>query len=304
MDLGSAVRVLMRRWVVLVVGLVLTVGVAAYFYTQSRPRYQATANLILLLQPNARGTEGAGSPFLYLPNGLQVLAGIVVTGPDSREFRQDVASQGYVSQFEIGVLVGSPIMTVSVEGHDPGNVIATRDKVIEGLQVELATVQRDERTPVRQTAHTRVYANEAAPTPIQGNRTRGVLTVLGVGALLTLIAAFILDRGLLMLGDWRRRRGASAPSEPADNATAETVFWDQEGDAQADGDWDIDGITSVTGSSDHDASDLRPDDDIAASDNGKSPSAPPRAESRAHVTADVGSASDERDPELADNRRS
>lgn len=254
MDLGSAIRVLLRRWVVLVIGLVITLGATAYLYIQSRPQYQATANLILLLQPNAREAEGAGSSFLYLPNGLQVLAGIVVTGPDSREFRQEAAQEGYVSQFEIGVQVGSPIITVSVEGSDPENVIATRDRVIEGLQVELATVQREERTPARQTAHTRVYANEEEPTPIQGNRTRGVLMVIGVGGLLTLVTAFAIDRGLLILRDWRQRRSdpahvdsdaetpdSSASSHPdsapteASSSSGQSIGNDSSSEADSDG---------------------------------------------------------------------
>lgn len=210
MDLGSAVRVLLRRWIVLVIGMVLTVGLTAYLFTQSPPRYQATANLILLLPPNARGAEGAGSSYLYLPTGLQTLAGIVVSGTESREHRQQLLSEGLTSQFELGVEVGTPIITVSVEGLDPENVMATRDRVIQDLEDELATVQREENTPTRQTAHARIYGIEPSPDQLEGNRTRGLLMALGAGGLLTLLAAFAVDRAAALRGDWLRRR-ASAP---------------------------------------------------------------------------------------------
>lgn len=236
MDLGSAVRLLLRRWWVLVVGVVLTLGVTGYFYTQAQPRYQATANMILLLQPDARGAEEAGSPFLYLPNGLITLASIVVVGPESREFRQSLFQQGLTSQFELGVQVGSPIISVSVEGTDPANVIATRDKVIEGLQEELAAVQKEEQTPERQIAHTRVYGSEDVPTLLSGDRLRGILVAMAVGGLLTLMVAFAVDRLALMIGARRRRRKEarqtepsirhrrrSAPADTADMTTSATV---------------------------------------------------------------------------------
>lgn len=214
MDLGSAVRLLLRRWWVLVIGIVLTLSATAYLSTQSQPRYQATANMILLLQPDARGAaDGPGSPFLYLPNGLQTLAGIVVVGPESREFRQSLYLQGLTSQFELGVQIGSPIISVSVEGTDPANVIATRDKVIEGLQEELEVVQQEEQTPARQTAHTRVYGNEDVPTLLQGDRLRGMLVVMAVGGLLTLMAAFAIDRVALMVGARRQRRKEAGQSQ-------------------------------------------------------------------------------------------
>ena len=213
MNLGSAVGVLLRQYWVLFVGLVLTLGVTAYLNTQTPPRYQATARMILLLPADSRGPEGAGSPFLYLPNGLQVLAGIVVTGPRSREFQDELVAAGLTSQHELGVEVGSPIITVSVEGRDPQNVIATRDRILEEVEDELLTVQREEKTPPRQTAHARVYATEATADLMQGNRTRGMLTALGVGGLLTLLAAFGIDRGLQLLAERRRRRAAAGSGD-------------------------------------------------------------------------------------------
>lgn len=222
MDLGSAARVLVRRWIVLVVGLVLTLGLTAYLYTQSPPRYQATANIILLLPPNARGADGSGNPFIYLPSGLQTLADIVVSGVGSREQRQALISRGLTSQFELGVDVQAPIITVSVEGLDPENVMATRDGVIENLEDELATVQREEDTPTRQIAHGRVYDIEDTPDLLAGNRTRGLLMALGVGGLITLMAAFVIDRGMLLYREWARRR-AGRPRRDASSVESDGV---------------------------------------------------------------------------------
>jgi capsular polysaccharide biosynthesis protein len=205
MDLGSAVRLLVRRWLVLIIGLVLTLGAAAYLYTHATPRYQATARMLLLLPGDARVADSEDSPFLYLPNGLQVLAKIVATAPNSRAFHNTMTAAGLTSQYELGIDPASPTITISVEGSDAENVIATRDRVIQGVQDELLTVQRDENTPRRQLAHTRVYAIEDTPHLVQGDRTRGTLAALGIGGLITLLAAFLVDRAIQLRRERRLR---------------------------------------------------------------------------------------------------
>jgi capsular polysaccharide biosynthesis protein len=219
MDLGSAARVLLRRWLVLVIGLVLTLGAGAYIYTHSPPRYQATARMLLLLPADARVVPGeAGSrnsPFLYLPDGLQVLAGIVATTPNSRAFNLTMTAAGLTSQYEVGIDTATPTITISVEGSDAENVIATRDRIITGVQDELLTVQRDENTPQRQLAHARVYAVENTPDLVQGDRTRGTLTALGVGGLITLLTAFLVDRAIQLRQERRQRQNHSPRTDAA-----------------------------------------------------------------------------------------
>jgi capsular polysaccharide biosynthesis protein len=210
MTLGSALQVLLRRWLVILLGLIITLGAAGYLYLRTPPSYQATARMLLLLPADSRGPEAVGSPFLYLPNGLNVLARIVSLAPTSREFRTEMAAQGLTSQFEVGVDTASPTLTVSVEGTDPDNVIATRDGLITGLQRELLVIQQEENAPREQTAHTRVYAAESEPEQISGNRMRGVLTVAGAGGLITLLAAFAIDQLIAL----RRARKANRPAKP------------------------------------------------------------------------------------------
>lgn len=198
----------------LVIGVVLTMGAAGLTYTQIPSRYQATARMILLLPANARGDELVGSPFLYLPNGLNVLARIVALTPTSRDFQALLYQQGLVSQYEVGVDNASPTITVTVEGTDPQNVVETRDRVIEAMNSELLVIQREENAPSNQIAHTRVYAAEPMPEQIGGSRLRGVLAVGGAGALLTLIVVFVIDRLAQVRVDRRARRLAVAGEAP------------------------------------------------------------------------------------------
>lgn len=222
MDLGSALRVLLRQWLVVLLGLGLTLGACAYLYQTAEPRYQATGRMLLLLPANARGDDAVGSPFLYLPNGLNVLARIVSGAPQSRESRQEMAARGLTSDFQIGVDPTTPIITVSTEGPDPENVIATRDWLIDRLNAELLLVQQEENAPIAQTAHTRVYAAEEVPQALGGDWTRSVLAAVAAGGLITLVAAFAVDR-LRAIIKLRRRRharhvNAAREARPADKS--------------------------------------------------------------------------------------
>lgn len=221
MTLGSAVKVLLRRWLLILIGLLLTLGAAGYLYLNTPPRFQATARMLLLLPADARGEEAVGSPFLFLPNGLNVLARIVATTPTSQDFRSQMIDRGLSSQYEVGVDPTSPTLTVSVEGSDPENVIATRDGVIAAMQADLLRVQQEESAPVNQTAHARVYAAENTPEQISGDRMRGVLAVGGAGALLTLLVAFLIDRLIHARKARKKRLGDNPRTKKVKGAVAQ-----------------------------------------------------------------------------------
>ncbi|WP_461106671.1 YveK family protein [Tessaracoccus terricola] len=219
MDLGSALRVLLRRWLIVLIGIVLTLGACGYLYRTAEPQYQASGSMLMLLPNNARGPENVGSPFLYLPNGLNVLARLVTGATSSREFRQEMGAQGLNSSFQVGVDNQTPIITMTVQGPDPENVIRTRDWLIDALNDELLRVQQEEGTPPLQTAHTRVYGNEDVPMQLGGDWTRSVLAALAAGGLATLIAAFGIDRLLALRKDRRARRKLAAGTDPVEEPT-------------------------------------------------------------------------------------
>ncbi len=205
MDLGSAVKVLLRRWIVVLVGLLLTVGGAAYLYLSAPPSYTAGARMLLLLPPNARGADAVGSPFLYLPDGLNVIGRLVSVSATTREFREAMAAEGLTSGYQVTVDPQNPIVVIAVEGPDPEDVLATRDWMVGALQEELLAVQVEEGAPEAQIAHARVFAAEERPVE-QGNaRLREVIGVLGMGGVVTLLAAFGVDR----LFQQRRARRAT-----------------------------------------------------------------------------------------------
>lgn len=207
MEFGSALRVLLRRWLVVLLGGLLTLSMAVYLYTSTPPTYRATAQMLLLLPSDADGMEDRGSPFLYLPNELNVLARVVASAPASQDFQSELLSNGLTSPYEVGVDPSSPIISVGVEGPDADNVLATRNGLVEAIRSELLQVQEEEDVPSGQTARFRVFAAETTPTQLGGSASRGVLAVLAAGGLLTLLAAFGVE-GISVALRRRQRRSS------------------------------------------------------------------------------------------------
>lgn len=213
MDLADGLRVLLRRWVIVVLGLLATAGVAAMAHTQSPQSYQTNAQLLLLLPSSAQGSELPNSPFLYLPNGLNVLASHVAVAPNTQQFRSSLIEDGFDESYQVGVDPGVPIITLSVIGLRPEGVIATRDALIERIGMELDRVQDEEGVPDRQRAHLRTAGLNESAEAMGGDKLQRSLGVVVLGGMVTLLVAFSVDR--------RRRpsdsRHPSAPHAPSEN---------------------------------------------------------------------------------------
>lgn len=194
MDLAVGARLLLRQWVILFLGIILTAGVAAYVYSQSPRSYQTNAQLLLLLPPGASGAELPNSPYLYLPNGLNILAAHVAIAPSTQLFRSSMTEAGFAANYTVGVEPGDPIVNISVVATDPDSVIDTRDALIARLSKELDRVQDEEKVPARQRAHFRTAGVDETAQAMGGGRLQAAGGAAAAGGLFTLLVAFLVDR--------------------------------------------------------------------------------------------------------------
>lgn len=202
MDVGRLVRALLRRWLILLIGLIVSVAAAAAVYFQTPSMYQSTSQAMVLLPRTASSPDEATSPFLYMPDGLTTLARVVVLIPNTPEFRRTLAEDGFGAQYEVSVESTAPIVRFSVEGADPQVVLATRDELMRRFAAELKRVQTEEQVPQRQFAHMRYLEASAEVDPLGGDRLRGAAVTAVLGGLLTLAVIILLER-----------RSSKAPAE-------------------------------------------------------------------------------------------
>lgn len=207
MDLAQGVRVLLRRWFIVLLGLGLTLGAAYSVYEQSPTSYATNSRMILLLPPGAQGAELPNSPFIYLPAGLNILAQLLRTEASTHRFQEGLVEDGYTATFAVGVDSRDPILTVSVEGGDPDMVLETRDEVIERIVAELDLIQDEEQVPDRQRAHIRTSGVDDVAQEMGGSRLQAAAGTIAAGGLVTLLLTFLIDRWAVNRAARRGRPG-------------------------------------------------------------------------------------------------
>lgn len=250
MEFGDLRRLLLRRWLILAVGFVLVIGGAAAVYSTAARTYQTTGQGLLLLPPDANNPALETSPFLYLPQGLNVIGRVVNQRMQTPGFRRQMESSGHEADFQLGIDNQTPIVTITVEGSDAADTIQTRDELMRQFALILAEVQREEAVPTRQFAHVRFLDPSDEVDPLSGDRLRAA-AVAGVGgAVLVLIVAVGWDR-FASRRPRRRLNGDTTPKENYRSAGSEEAESDNEGTKrEMNGDLDLD---STAESADQDA---------------------------------------------------
>lgn len=194
MDFAKLVRALLRRWLILVIGIVISGGAAYAVYRYTPRTYEGTSQVMLLLPPTGGSADVTISPFLNLPAGLSTLARVLTLPPATPEYRASMAASGFDATYSLSVQPQNPIVTFTVEDRDPVRVLRTRDELMRRFAADLDEIQTTEKVPRRQWAHVRVLVSSNEVTSRSGDGFRNAAGVGVAGALLTLMVVVLLER--------------------------------------------------------------------------------------------------------------
>lgn len=205
--LSDVLGMLRRRWIVVLVGLVLVGGAMGAAYLKAPTSYQSTGQLLLLLPPQASGSDSPTNPYLNLDPGLATAAALIASTLNAPESQRSVAAAGHTAEYSIALSPETgPLLVITTEAADPQQAIGTRDEVIRRLQDELQRIQTEENAPRRQFIHTRTNGTFNEAEVLTGDRTRAVAAVGAAGLLLTLMVVVGWDR-------WRAARPRRSRAE-------------------------------------------------------------------------------------------
>jgi len=207
--IADVVKALARRWYVVLVGLLLTAGLAVSAYSVTPPEYNARALVLLLPGPNAVA-EG-GNPFLAL-SGLEQPASIVVAYFASESAHTEVERLSRTAEYEVLLddSTRGPVISVDVTDRTAEATLSTLDHLLTRIPEELARLQGEVDAPESSVITSMELAVDSEATRETSSTVRNVIAAVVVGVVVTGFAAFALD-GLLL----RRRMRRSAPA-PAD----------------------------------------------------------------------------------------
>ena len=215
MFLTDALRTLLRMWWLTLFGLAVT-GMAGIATFAATPRTYRAAAQIVILPPAAAARAGAVvNPFADVKGGFVVIAALVAGEFRSPEQISRMAADGPLAPYTVEVLPDTgPRILLDVKSSDPALALATRQRVLDAVDVTLADVQTRVGLPDRQFATARAFlvGSEAAVVP--GGRLRAAAGVAAAGGLVTLITVFAADRLRRRLATRARPRRGGRSGQP------------------------------------------------------------------------------------------
>lgn len=204
----DALKVLLRRWYIVSAGALLTAAAGVGVLQTVPPQYQASGELILLLNPQATGARTPTNPYLNLQQGLVTTASIISSSLMTPQEQKKLADKGYTAEYSADVLPDSgPILVVTAKSSDRKLALRTRDAVLEELGLQLKNIQTAVNVPEKQMISPLPsnVAPEAQALP--GSKIRALGAVGATGIVATLIVTFTVD------GRSRRRRAKNGAEQ-------------------------------------------------------------------------------------------
>jgi len=198
----------LKRWYIIVAGLLLTV-VGAYGTYQSTPiTYEATASLVLI--PPKDSVVIGDNPYLYL-GGLDQALGVVsvrMTSPDvTKLLRQQYPNSTFTVSKDLTTT--GPIMAINVTGSDARSTLNLLGSVVDLVPRQLTDLQEALNVPKGSRIGSLPLAQDDEPTALTKDRLRAVLVVGAAGSASTLLMTAGFDRLMLSRLDRRSRRSPS-----------------------------------------------------------------------------------------------
>ncbi|GAA1935210.1 hypothetical protein [Nocardioides hwasunensis] len=198
MYLIDALSVLVRRWYVVLAGMVVLAAGAAAVITYVPTTYQSTGQMLFLLPPTASGTERPVNPYLNLQDGLTTAASLVAGAASTKDVEKEMKAEGLDAEYAIAVVPGTgPLITVTAKDSNAELATETRDAMMTWIDRELRRIQDEVDVPQTQYISAIRSSVSRSAEALPGSKLRALAALLAVVGLLTLIATFGLDRLLL-----------------------------------------------------------------------------------------------------------
>lgn len=222
MDFMDAVRLLWRRRLIVLAGILLTGLACAAVIVQVQTVYQSTGQYLLVLPADAGGKKNLQNPLINQPTGLIIAAGLVAAEVNTPEAQREMEDDGFEADSSLALAPDNgALLTIEVNDTDPAETLAKRDEIIRRLDAELERIQTESipGIPDNQMIGSAIFAAGDEAEAVPGAKIRALVVVVAVGAVLTLLAAFGLDRPLNARRRRKEERAAAARRNDDDHDT-------------------------------------------------------------------------------------
>jgi hypothetical protein len=223
--------VLLRRWYLVVLGVLLSGVLAGGTFQSVSPTYQARAE-ILLLPPSTSVPKG-GNPYLVL-GGLEAIGGVLSTALSDQATTAELKAQGASGDFSVGLDQTSPapLLEVITESTTAADSLSTLQLVVDRIPPTMEEIQRAADVAPGSYITTTPITTTQKPEVLRKAQLRVVVVVTAVGFALTLLLTAAID-GLLVRRRARRRGPDSEAGAEAGSAAGTGTGTATDGDHAA-----------------------------------------------------------------------
>ena len=223
MEFWTSVKVILRRWYVVVPCLVLTLVLGGYLVHTAKPAYKATGSV--LLSGSGRPARVVTTPSTvagvnpYANMDQSQLAYLVSQAASSSTISDQMAAAGATSTYSVVSMPNEPAMTVSTTAETPDSALRSYRTLITLLNAELDRRQLAVGAPSNALVGVQNWTIPTNAQPQNAAKVKALILVLGVGLLLTLGLTFLVDAMLTNRMPWSNSsEGAEEDDEEDEEA--------------------------------------------------------------------------------------
>ncbi len=191
MPLNEVVNTLRRQWLLLIVGLLATVGLAVGGYMLSKPVYEVSGTILLLPPSSMIGTSMGqnNNPYLQL-GGLGQAVDLLSVYLSDQAAQTEVSKISENATFTVqpDSTTSSPLLVIDVNDSTPSTAVTIRDLLMERAPVRLQQMQSDLGVDPFDQVTSMVVTEDTTAQKVGKNRLRAAVVGGFLGALLTLVA--------------------------------------------------------------------------------------------------------------------
>jgi len=210
MEFWTSVKVILRRWYVVVPCLIVTVAMGVYLVGQAKPSYKATGSV--LLSTNGQAPRPATTPSTlagvnpYANMDQSQLAFLVSQAAGSSTLQDAMTAAGSTASYSVVAIPGEPAMTVSTMAATPAEATSSYHKLVRLLNTQLQRRQLALGAPANALVGVQDWTTPSKALPQNAAKVKALIVVVVVGLLLTLALTFLVDAVMTNRVPWSRRR--------------------------------------------------------------------------------------------------
>jgi capsular polysaccharide biosynthesis protein len=216
--LVNSARILLKRWVWVLLALVVAMAAGVGTFTLVTPMQESKAQVLLLPSNTEPGVDGPTNPFLSLGGSVAIVASVVQVAVTDQTSAQKLYDGGARAKYKVEPNLAEnagPVLLVTVDDKSAAMSESTMAAVVQAIKDQLLSIQNDRN--VSKTLLITAVVLTQSPHPLPVRKTQTQLTILAAAGVLVILLV------VLLLIERRRIRRSVRPAATATSDVAEAV---------------------------------------------------------------------------------